>query len=79
MPHEIRYRVENAQIVTQHIQTEHEGAPATLVIEKAVIECLPHDSAGRTLTLVLPLDAIKEFAEGADVVVSVSALEPEEV
>lgn len=74
MPRELTYRVENAQVVNQTIETEFEGAPAVLTVSRAVIECLPTDAAGKTFTMVLPADALAEFPEGAVVTVAVTKL-----
>lgn len=73
MPRELKFTVENASLVTQQIETTFDGAPATLSVERAVIECLPADAAGKTFTMVLPADALVEFPEGSQILLTVSA------
>jgi hypothetical protein len=72
---ELTYTVENASMVTQEIDTTYEGQPAKISVSRAVIECLPEDPAGRTLTLSLPAADLPDYPEGAKVKVTVLAEE----
>ena len=73
MSRELKFTVENAGISTQEIDTTYEGVPAKITVERAVIECLPDDAAGKTFTMVLPADALGEYPEGSKVTVTVTA------
>ena len=72
MPRKMKFTVENASLATHQVETTFDGAPATLTVERAVIECLPADAAGKTFTMVLPADALDEFPEGSTIIVTAS-------
>ena len=70
----IKYRVENASISTITEAVQHNGRPATVSYDQALIEALPVDG-GPTFAFQLPPEALAEFPEGATITVSIEATE----
>lgn len=79
MPQVLKYRVENAQVVTVSREVTVDGVVGNFLAERAVIEAIPLDSEGApnaggyTFSMDLPADALAELPEGSILTVTVDA------
>lgn len=71
----LEYKVENAQLVTIQQVVDYEGTRAIISYERTVIECLPANGVGQTISMTLPAEALDEFPEGLAVTISIAASE----
>lgn len=76
MAHTLTYTVENASLVTMQRQVPYEGQTATISFDRADIECVPADADNKTLSLILPAEALADFPEGATVTVTLGVTPP---
>ena len=78
MPHTLKYEVRNASVALTAQATEVNGEPATLHIQRALIDLVPVGHAGGTLAIAIPAAAIGDFPEGASVTVTIATDAPAE-
>lgn len=71
MSYVLTYKILNAQVATTEVEIDYDGQPATVTQKHALIEALPDDKAGKTLTLVLPAEAVADFEEGASLSITI--------
>lgn len=72
----LNYKVENAQLVKHERTVDFEGQEATISFDRAVIECLPVDTDGQVIGMVLPAEALADFPEGLAVTITIEAAAP---
>jgi hypothetical protein len=71
----IQATVVNAQQVIVEVPIEVDGEPATARFARALIEAIPADKAGKTVTVSLPPDAAEAIAEGATLNITIEVAE----
>jgi hypothetical protein len=72
----LSYTVQNSQLVTIVTPGTYEGRPVIMSYQRADIECIPLEAGGKTLSIVLPPEALADFPEGWIVDITVTAHAP---
>jgi hypothetical protein len=69
----LKFTIVNAQIATISCQVQlDDEITAEARFDRAVIEAAPLDRAGKTFTAVLPPEALEEFPEGSEIIVTLA-------
>lgn len=68
----LEYTIANAHLVDLAVEVDVGGTPATAITQRFVVEALPTDPAGKTLTAALPVDAAGDFAPGDVISITVN-------
>lgn len=76
MPVTLAYVVENATLTTVNTQITHNGAPATVAYQRALIEALPKSGEGPTFTMHLDPSELAKFPERSEITITVTPAEP---
>ena len=76
MSYTLQYKVVHADRVTVEKIVDHEGEEARLLVGRTIIEALPVDGSGKTLTLDLPASAAADFPVGATLTLPITITPP---